>query len=80
MDSRKIRLLVWTGVMMLCLLAVTQCRRSGEGVITGIVWSPDGRLIYALAWHEDGLTSLVRLNPETAMAGERMQIFAVPPT
>lgn len=37
-----------------------------EGSITGLVWSPDGRLIYALAWHEDGLTSLVRINRETA--------------
>jgi len=36
-----------------------------EGDVTGFAWSPDGRLIYALAWHEDGLTSLVRLNPET---------------
>jgi Tol biopolymer transport system component len=35
-----------------------------EGTITGLVWSPDGRLIYALAWHEDGLTSLVRINLE----------------
>jgi Tol biopolymer transport system component len=38
---------------------------SAEGAITGLVWSPDGRLIYALAWHKDGLTSLVRINLET---------------
>jgi Tol biopolymer transport system component len=38
-----------------------------EGSITGLVWSPDSRLIYATVWHEDGLTSLVRLDPETAM-------------
>ena len=37
-----------------------------EGSIMGFVWSSDGRLIYALAWHEDGLTSLVRINRETA--------------
>ncbi|MDH4272209.1 MAG: hypothetical protein OEW18_09570, partial [Candidatus Aminicenantes bacterium] len=38
---------------------------SVEGTITGLVWSPEGRLLYALAWHEDGLTSLVRINRET---------------
>ena len=36
-----------------------------EGSITGFVWSADGRLIYALAWHENGLTSLVRIDRET---------------
>jgi Tol biopolymer transport system component len=36
-----------------------------KGNITGFVWSPDGRLIYALAWHDNGLTSLVRINLET---------------
>jgi Tol biopolymer transport system component len=36
-----------------------------EGSITGFVWSPDGKLIYALVWHEDGLTSLMRINRET---------------
>jgi Tol biopolymer transport system component len=36
-----------------------------EGSVTGFVWSPDSRLIYATAWHEDGLTSLVRINRET---------------
>ena len=36
-----------------------------KGGISGFVWSPDGRLIYATAWHEDGLTSLLRINPET---------------
>jgi len=39
---------------------------SVEGTITGLVWSPEGRLIYSLAWHENGLTSLVRINRETA--------------
>jgi hypothetical protein len=34
-------------------------------MIRSFVWSPDGRLFYATAWHEDGLTSLVRINPET---------------
>jgi Tol biopolymer transport system component len=38
---------------------------SVEGMIRSFVWSPDGRLFYATAWHEDGLTSLVRINPET---------------
>jgi Tol biopolymer transport system component len=38
---------------------------SVEGNISGFVWSPDGRLIYATAWHEDGLTSLIRINLET---------------
>jgi Tol biopolymer transport system component len=36
-----------------------------EGSITSFTWAPDGRLIYALAWHENGLTSLVRTNRET---------------
>jgi Tol biopolymer transport system component len=36
-----------------------------EGRITGFAWSADGRLIYALAWHENGLTSLVRIDRET---------------
>ena len=40
---------------------------SVEGNVTSFVWSPDGRLIYALAWHDDGLTSLVRINPETGV-------------
>ncbi len=38
---------------------------SVEGIVTGLAWSPDGRLIYALVWHEDGLTSLTRINRET---------------
>jgi dipeptidyl aminopeptidase/acylaminoacyl peptidase len=38
---------------------------SVEGTVTGLAWSPEGRLVYALAWHEDGLTSLVRINRET---------------
>ena len=45
--------------------AQRQKQYSVEGRISGFVWSPDGRLIYATAWHEDGLTSLVRINPET---------------
>jgi Tol biopolymer transport system component len=45
--------------------AQNQKQYSVEGRINGFVWSPDGRLIYATAWHEDGLTSLVRINPET---------------
>jgi Tol biopolymer transport system component len=36
-----------------------------EGSVTSFTWSPDGRLIYVLAWHENGLTSLVRINLET---------------
>jgi len=43
-----------------------QNQYSVEGSITGFVWSPDGRLIYAMVWHEDGLTSLLRINLETA--------------
>jgi Tol biopolymer transport system component len=43
-----------------------QKQYSVEGSVTGFVWSADGRLIYATMWHEDGLTSLVRLDPETA--------------
>ena len=39
-----------------------------EGEVTGFVWSPDGLQIYALAWHEVGSTSLVRLNPENGNA------------
>jgi Tol biopolymer transport system component len=46
--------------------AQRQKRYSVEGNITGFVWLPDGRLIYAMVWHEDGLTSLVRINLETA--------------
>lgn len=42
-----------------------QKQYSVEGSINGFVWSPDGRLIYATAWHENGLTSLVRINLET---------------
>jgi Tol biopolymer transport system component len=42
-----------------------QKQYSVEGSINGFVWSPDGRLIYGTAWHEDGLTSLVRINLET---------------
>ncbi len=38
---------------------------SVEGTVTGLAWSPEGRLVYVLAWHEDGLTSLVRINRET---------------
>jgi len=36
-----------------------------EGSVTGFVWSPDCRLIYTMVWHEDGLTSLMRINRET---------------
>jgi Tol biopolymer transport system component len=43
-----------------------QKKYSLDGSITGFVWSPDGRLIYATVWHEDGLTSLLRINLETA--------------
>lgn len=43
-----------------------QKQYSVEGSITGFVWSPDGRLICAMVWHEDGLTSLLRINLETA--------------
>jgi Tol biopolymer transport system component len=42
-----------------------QKQYSVEGSINGFIWSPDGRLIYATAWHENGLTSLVRINLET---------------
>jgi Tol biopolymer transport system component len=35
------------------------------GTITGLVWSPEGKQIYALAWHDNGLTSLLRLDRET---------------
>ena len=35
------------------------------GTITGLAWSPEGRLVYVIAWHEDGLTSLVRIDRET---------------
>jgi len=35
------------------------------GTITGLVWSPEGKQIYALAWHENGLASLLRLDRET---------------
>jgi Tol biopolymer transport system component len=45
--------------------AQSQKHYSVEGSITGFVWSPDGRLIYATAWHADGLTSIVRINLET---------------
>jgi len=45
--------------------AQRQKQYSLEGSITGFVWSPDGRLIYTMVWHEDGLTSLVRINRET---------------
>jgi Tol biopolymer transport system component len=34
-----------------------------DGEVIGFVWSPDGRLIYALAWHEAGSSSLVRIDP-----------------
>ncbi len=40
---------------------------SVEGTITGLVWSPDGRLIYVSAWHDDGFTALVRINLETGV-------------
>jgi Tol biopolymer transport system component len=45
--------------------AQRQRQYSIDGSITSFVWSPDGRLIYALAWHENGLTSLMRINLET---------------
>jgi len=36
-----------------------------EGSITSFAWAPDGQSIYALAWHENGLTSLVHIHLET---------------
>jgi Tol biopolymer transport system component len=45
--------------------AQNQKQFSIEGTITGLAWSPEGRLAYALSWHEDGLTSLVRINRVT---------------
>jgi Tol biopolymer transport system component len=45
--------------------AQSQKQFSIEGTITGLAWSPEGRMVYALAWHENGLTSLVRINRET---------------
>lgn len=45
--------------------AQNQKQFSIEGTAMGLAWSPDGRLAYALVWHEDGLTSLVRINRET---------------
>jgi Tol biopolymer transport system component len=41
---------------------------SVEGSVTSFAWAPDGSSIYALAWHEDGLTSLVRIDLETGDA------------
>ncbi len=38
---------------------------SVQGRINGFVWSPDGRLMYATSRHEDGFTSLVRINRKT---------------
>jgi Tol biopolymer transport system component len=35
-----------------------------DGEVTGFVWSPDGGLVYALAWHDDGSSSLVRIDPK----------------
>lgn len=49
--------------------AQSEKQYSVEGTITGLVWSPEGRLIYATAWHEDGLTSLVRVNLEDGSIG-----------
>ena len=43
-----------------------QKQYSVDGRITGFVWSPDCRLIYAMVWHKEGLTSLLRINRETA--------------
>jgi Tol biopolymer transport system component len=36
---------------------------SVEGRVSGIVWSRYGRRVYATLWQEDGLTSLIRINP-----------------
>ena len=36
-----------------------------EGYITSFAWAADGRVIYALAWQENGSTSAVRINIET---------------
>jgi len=39
---------------------------SVEGRVGGMTWSPDSRLVYVTLWREDGLTSLARIDPETA--------------
>ncbi|OLD04409.1 MAG: hypothetical protein AUJ07_04030 [Crenarchaeota archaeon 13_1_40CM_3_53_5] len=36
-----------------------------DGQITGLCWSPDGTLVYALVWHKIGVSSLVRLEHQT---------------
>jgi Tol biopolymer transport system component len=36
-----------------------------EGSISGFTWSPDDHLIYLMVWHEDSLTSLMRINLES---------------
>jgi Tol biopolymer transport system component len=37
-------------------------QHSVQGSVTGLAWSPDGRWIYATVCHENGLTSLLRLD------------------
>jgi Tol biopolymer transport system component len=59
--------------------AQRQKKYSVGGSITGFVWSPDGRLIYAAVWHEDGLTSLVRINPESGSIETLAKDLDAPP-
>jgi Tol biopolymer transport system component len=50
-----------------------------DGTVTGLVWSPDGRLIYALAWHEAGLTSLLRIKMEDGSIDTLTKDLDAPP-
>jgi hypothetical protein len=45
MDSRKTRLLLWTGVMVMCLVILASCRRSKDVVPTG----PEAALPWTLS-------------------------------
>jgi Tol biopolymer transport system component len=50
-----------------------------DGEITGFAWSQDGRLVYALAWQENGLTSLIRVNLERGGVEFLIQDLDAPP-
>jgi len=50
-----------------------------EGSVSGFVWSPDGSMVYAAVWHEDGMTSLVRINRESGAMATLAKDLDAPP-
>jgi Tol biopolymer transport system component len=50
-----------------------------EGSLSGFIWSPDGAAIYAAVWHEDGLTSLVRIDRASGRTETMVKDLDAPP-